>query len=123
MVGAPIRLNGRALTVELAREVLRDLIHSRSEILSIEQIQKAVASYFNVKVTDLKGDRRSRIVSTPRQVAMYLCRKHTKASFPEIGHRFGGHGSLDPAGSHYVRADAERPQLGGERFCPSPGLG
>jgi chromosomal replication initiator protein len=83
-------LHSRPLTVELAKEVLKDLIQARSELVTIEQIQKLVASYFNVKVTDLKGERRSRIISVPRQVAMYLCRKHTKASYPEIGDRFGG---------------------------------
>jgi chromosomal replication initiator protein len=83
-------LHDRSLTLDLAKEVLKDFMQSRSELLSIEQIQKLVANYFNVKVADLKGERRSRIVSMPRQVAMYLCRKHTKASFPEICDRFGG---------------------------------
>ncbi len=82
-------LHRRDLTVELAREVLKDLIgHRGGEVLTIEQIQKAVATQYNVKVGDLKGERRSRTISTPRQVAMYLCRKHTRASFPEIGSRF-----------------------------------
>jgi chromosomal replication initiator protein len=89
-VSAYASLHNRPITIELAREVLTDLIKARTEAPSIEHIQKVVANYFNLKVSDLKGERRSRIVSGPRQLAMYLCRKHTKASFPDIGDRFGG---------------------------------
>jgi chromosomal replication initiator protein len=89
-VSAYASLHNRPITIELTREVLTDLIKARVEPPSIDQIQKVVANYFNVKVSDLKGERRNRIVSGPRQVAMYLCRKHTKASFPDIGERFGG---------------------------------
>jgi chromosomal replication initiator protein len=83
-------LHGRSISIELASEVLKDLIKARGELVTVEHIQRIVASYYNVKVADLKGDRRSRVISMPRQIAMYLCRKHTRASFPDIGNRFGG---------------------------------
>ena len=58
--------------------------------LSVENIQKEVASYFGIKVADLKSPKRHKAVARPRQVAMYLCRKLIGSSFPEIGQRFGG---------------------------------
>ena len=51
---------------------------------------KTVASYYNVKISDIKSKRRTREISTTRQIAMYLCREHTKSSLPEIGKQFGG---------------------------------
>ena len=55
-----------------------------------EQIQKTVADFFRIKLVDLTGKRRVRSLALPRQIAMYLCRKHVHSSFPEIGHKFGG---------------------------------
>jgi chromosomal replication initiator protein len=57
---------------------------------SIESIQKIVSDYFQIKLSDLKSQRRVRSLVEPRQIAMYLCKKHLHASFPEIGHKFGG---------------------------------
>lgn len=83
------QLLNRPLDMETAKAVLRDVLPARGQ-LSVEGIIKTVAQHFDVKVSDLRGAKRSRSVATPRQVAMYLCRKHTGASYPDIGKAFGG---------------------------------
>ena len=84
-------LTGRALTVELAQDVLKDLFpHSESANVSIEGIQKLVAERFGLSVAQLCGDRRSQNIVYPRQVAMYLSRELTDSSLPKIGREFGG---------------------------------
>ncbi|HWP35427.1 MAG TPA: chromosomal replication initiator protein DnaA, partial [Thermodesulfobacteriota bacterium] len=87
---AHVELTGRALTLELAREVLRELQPKPTRELTVEDVQRAVASFYNLRVADLKSQRRLKVVTLPRQIAMYLARTCTKASFPEIGARFGG---------------------------------
>lgn len=82
-------LTGSPLTADYAQTVLADILQSRSLQLSVESIQKLVCSYYQIKIVDLKSPRRQRILVRPRQVAMYLCRKHAGASFPELGARFG----------------------------------
>ena len=69
------------------RGVLRD---RGDRAITIESIQKAVCDFFRIRPTDLRSKRRTRTVALPRQVAMYLCRRYTDASFPVIGDRFGG---------------------------------
>jgi len=83
-------LSGTPITVEMAREVLKNLIPDRNRSLTIEAIQKLVADHYNIKISDLKSPRRLRVLTVPRQIAMYLCRKHVKSSFPELGMKFGG---------------------------------
>ncbi len=78
------------ITVELARQALKDTISPEGRPVDCDQIVKSVAGYFNVKVSDLSSDRRHKAVTVPRQVAMYLVRELTRMSFPEIGRRFGG---------------------------------
>ena len=80
----------RAITKEFAEETLRSLIATAPAGLSIEAIQREVANYFDIKLHDLKGPKRHRAVAHPRMVAMYLARRLTSMSFPEIGSRFGG---------------------------------
>ncbi len=93
--GALIRLMAHAsltktpITIDYARQVLNDILDAREQSVSVESIQRLVATYFQVKVTDLKSNRRHKILVRPRQVAMYLCRKHAGASYPELGSRFG----------------------------------
>lgn len=82
-------LRGRTLDEAFVREVLGKPVTDKP-LLTIDAVQKAVAAYYSVRITDLKGKRRHRGVSRPRMVAMYLCRQLTGASFPEIGLRFGG---------------------------------
>jgi len=83
-------VSGRTLTIELAREQLKDLIPSESPAATVDGIQKLVANYFELKVVDLKSKNNSPQMVLPRQIAMYLCKQHTTCSLPEIGRRFGG---------------------------------
>jgi len=83
MTDAPINRN-------LAREVLRGLVTDKKPRITVEQIQKAVCSFYNVRISELKSNRRTKQIVLPRQVAMYICRRQTAASFPEIGGKFGG---------------------------------
>jgi chromosomal replication initiator protein len=83
-------LQGRPLSMELAQEVLRNVIDHDDKAITIEQIQKFVADYYQLKLTELKSRNNSKSIAMPRQVAMYLCKSLTHASLPEIGRSFGG---------------------------------
>ena len=83
-------LTGRPLTIELAQDVLRNVIDHDERAVTIEQIQKFVAEYYQLKLHDLKSRNNSKSVAMPRQIAMYLCKMLTHASLPEIGRSFGG---------------------------------
>jgi len=89
-VVAHATLVGRPITPETTQEVLHDLLRANERRLTIEDIQKQVAAHHNIKVSDMHSARRSRVVARPRQVAMYLSKKLTSKSLPEIGRRFGG---------------------------------
>ncbi|MCL1853039.1 MAG: chromosomal replication initiator protein DnaA [Peptococcaceae bacterium] len=78
------------MTPDLAAEVLKDMLPQSGHNISGETIQKIVAEHYNMTVQELKQKKRTRTVSFPRQVAMYLCRKHTDLSLPMIGEIFGG---------------------------------
>ena len=83
-------LVGRPISLETTQEVLHDLLRANDRRLSVEDIQKQVANHYNIKVSDMHSARRARMVARPRQVAMYLSKKFTSKSLPEIGRRFGG---------------------------------
>jgi chromosomal replication initiator protein len=83
-------LTGRGLTLDLAQDVLRNVLDHDEKAVTIEQIQKFVAEYYQLKLADLKSRNNSKSVAMPRQVAMYLCKSLTHASLPEIGRSFGG---------------------------------
>jgi chromosomal replication initiator protein len=83
-------LTGNEISIATAKETLKDILSDRQKLISIENIQKAVADYYKIKVSDLKSARKLKIYSHPRQLGMYLCRTLTKSSFPEIGEKFGG---------------------------------
>ncbi|MBM3847789.1 MAG: chromosomal replication initiator protein DnaA [Verrucomicrobia bacterium] len=83
-------LKGQPLTIELAQEVLKNVIDHEEKAVTIEQIQRFVADYYQLKLTELKSRNNSKSVAMPRQVAMYLCKSLTHASLPEIGRSFGG---------------------------------
>jgi len=83
-------LTGRGMTLDLAQEVLRNVIDHDEKAVTIEQIQKFVAEYYQLKLVDLKSRNNSKSIAMPRQVAMYLCKSLTHASLPEIGRSFGG---------------------------------
>ena len=89
-VVAHATLVGRPVTMETTQEVLQDLLRANDRRISIDDIQKQVANHYNIKVSDMHSARRSRSVARPRQVAMYLSKKLTSKSLPEIGRKFGG---------------------------------
>jgi chromosomal replication initiator protein len=84
------RFANAALTVELAREALRDLLAVQIRQVSVENIQRIVADYFKIKVADMYSKKRSRTVARPRQIAMALAKELTSLSLPDIGDAFGG---------------------------------
>ena len=81
---------GRPITLDFAKEALRDLLALQDRLVTVENIQKTVAEYFKVRVADLLSKRRSRSVTRPRQIAMSLAKELTSHSLPEIGDAFGG---------------------------------
>jgi chromosomal replication initiator protein len=80
----------RKLDLELTQEVLKEFTLDKNRHFTIPNIIKIVAGYYGLKVSDIKSKRRTREISEPRQIAMFLCREHTKSSLPEIGRQFGG---------------------------------
>ncbi len=84
------RFNKRPISVELAKEALKDLLAVQNRQVSIENIQKTVADYYKIKVADMYSKKRVRSLARPRQMAMYLARELTDLSYPEIGLSFGG---------------------------------
>jgi chromosomal replication initiator protein len=83
-------LKGQELSMTLVQEVLRDVLRHEERAVTIDMIQKFVADYYQLKLTELKSKNNSKSVALPRQVAMYLCKALTTASLPEIGRSFGG---------------------------------
>lgn len=81
---------GTAITLESVQETLSDSRYMMGQRLTVDRIQRAVCEVFSVTPTDMVSKRRARIIARPRQVAMYLCKKLTKRSLPDIGRRFGG---------------------------------
>ncbi|HTD51472.1 MAG TPA: DnaA/Hda family protein, partial [Thermoanaerobaculia bacterium] len=81
-------LTGKPLTVELARETLRDIVGTEEHRAVPSEILKAVATHYGLRVSDMKARSNAKPVAFPRQVAMYLCRKLTELSYPEIGRLF-----------------------------------
>jgi chromosomal replication initiator protein len=90
-------LSGREVTKEVVEHLLRDILQEEAKkIITIDQIQRKVAEHFDVRLADMTSKRRPANIAFPRQVAMYLARKHTKSSLNEIGDAFGGrdHGTV-----------------------------
>jgi chromosomal replication initiator protein len=83
-------LVGTAVTLESTQEVLQDILRANDRRITIEDIQKKVAGHFAIKVSDMHSARRSVAIARPRQIAMYLAKKLTTKSLPEIGRKFGG---------------------------------
>jgi chromosomal replication initiator protein len=81
---------GRDITIELIRESLKDLLALQDKLVSIDNIQRTVAEYYKIKMSDILSKRRSRSVARPRQVAMAMAKELTNHSLPEIGDAFGG---------------------------------
>jgi chromosomal replication initiator protein len=89
-VMANSRFTGRPITLEFTKEALKDLLSLQAKLVTIDNIQKTVADYYKVRMSDLLSKRRSRSVARPRQVAMALAKELTTHSLPEIGDAFGG---------------------------------
>jgi chromosomal replication initiator protein len=89
-IGAHASLTRKEINLDLAKAILHPLIGNGGREVSPENIQKAVAEHFGVKVSELRSDRKHKVIAMPRQVAMYLMRSMTRCSFPDIGQRFGG---------------------------------
>lgn len=83
-------LIGRPITLDMTQEVLQDLLRANDRRVTVDEIQRQVADYFNIKLSDLLSARRARQVARPRQVAMYLSKQLTSKSLPSIGRKFGG---------------------------------
>jgi chromosomal replication initiator protein len=89
-VAATSNFTGRPITLEFAKEALRDLLALQEKLVTVENIQKTVAEYYKIRIADLLSKRRSRSIARPRQVAMALAKELTNHSLPEIGDAFGG---------------------------------
>jgi chromosomal replication initiator protein len=89
-VAANSQFTGRPITLDFAKEALRDLLALQDKLVTVENIQKTVAEYYKIRVADLLSKRRSRSIARPRQVAMALAKELTSHSLPEIGDAFGG---------------------------------
>ncbi len=89
-VVAHATLTGRPVDLEFARSALQDLIRANDRRITIDEIQRKVADFYKIRLADLLSARRSREVARPRQIAMYLAKRLTPRSLPEIGRKFGG---------------------------------
>ena len=104
------RFNQKEISIALAREALRDLLSIQNRQISVENIQKTVADYYKIKVSDMYSKKRPASIARPRQIAMYLAKELTQKSLPEIGELFGGRDHTTVL--HAVRKIAgERQQL------------
>ena len=101
------RFNQKDISIQLAREALRDLLSIQDRQISVENIQKTVADYYKIKVADMYSKKRPASIARPRQIAMYLAKELTQKSLPEIGELFGGR-------DHTTVLHAVR-KIGGER--------
>jgi chromosomal replication initiator protein len=104
------RFNQKEISIQLARDALRDLLSIQNRQISVENIQKTVADYYKIKVADMYSKKRPASIARPRQIAMYLAKELTQKSLPEIGELFGGRDHTTVL--HAVRKiTAERQQL------------
>ena len=103
------RFNMKEISIQLAREALRDLLSIQNRQISVENIQKTVADYYKIKVADMYSKKRPASIARPRQIAMYLAKELTQKSLPEIGELFGGRDHTTVL--HAVRKMAAERQL------------
>jgi len=104
------RFNQKEISIQLARDALRDLLSIQNRQISVENIQKTVADYYKIKVADMYSKKRPASIARPRQIAMYLAKEMTQKSLPEIGELFGGRDHTTVL--HAVRKiSAERQQM------------
>ncbi len=89
-IAAYASLTGREIDMTLVQEVLKKITHNEKEKVTVEEITKIVASKYGIKINDLKSQKKNKNLATARQIAMYLARKFTSASYPDIGEKIGG---------------------------------
>lgn len=89
-INANAQFTGNTISVDFAREALRDMIDAQARMVTLDNIQKTVAEYFKIRVSDLLSSKRNRSIARPRQIAMALSKELTNHSLPEIGDSFGG---------------------------------
>ena len=87
---ATATLIGREVTIDSAREELADLLRVADRVLTVDEIQQKVAAHYGIRISDIMSARRTKTITVPRQVAMYLSKKLTRLSLPDIGRSFGG---------------------------------
>jgi chromosomal replication initiator protein len=111
---ANARFTGQPITLDFAKEALKDLLNLQARLVTIENIQKTVADYFKVRMSELLSERRSRSVARPRQIAMALSKELTAHSLPEIGSAFGGrdHTTVLHACKRVKELQESEPRLG-----------
>ena len=85
-----VRFHGREVTIDVARTALKDLLSIQNRQISVENIQKAVADFYSIKVADMYSKKRPANIARPRQIAMFMAKELTQKSLPEIGELFGG---------------------------------
>jgi chromosomal replication initiator protein len=112
-LGAFASLTKATITVDLTKELLRNTLKGAQREITVENIQKTICDYYNIRLGDLKAKRRTQNIALPRQVAMYLCRKYTETSFPAIGDKFGGrdHSTVIHASKTIERKIKEDPHM------------
>lgn len=89
-IGAYASLTSTTVTLEMAKDVLKDILVERNKDITVEEIIKKVSNHYNIKISDIKSPKRLKTVVLPRQIAMYISRQLTSSSYPEIGEKFGG---------------------------------
>src|SRR6266487_3232314 len=114
-LGAYAALTGQAITMELAQNVLKELVNDARRVVTLDAIQEVVAARFHIKVSEMKSKRRTKALVYPRQMAMYLCREITQQSYPEIARHFGGkdHTTIMHACRQIEKAKENNPGLQG----------
>jgi chromosomal replication initiator protein len=110
---ASMRFTGRDIDLDLAKEALKDIVGFQQRMISLDNIQKTVAEYFKIRVSDIRSKKRTRNITRPRQIAMTLSKELTNHSLPEIGDAFGGrdHTTVIHAVKKVSELTSEIPQL------------
>jgi chromosomal replication initiator protein len=112
-LGAYATLTGQAITLEMAKNVLKELVNEAKRVITLDAVQEVVATKFHIKVSEMKSKRRTKALVHPRQVAMFLCREITQQSYPEIARHFGGkdHTTIMHACRQIEKARESNPDL------------
>lgn len=110
---ASMRFTGREIDLDLAKDALKDIVGFQKRMISLENIQKTVAEYYKIRVSDIRSKKRTRSITRPRQIAMSLAKELTNHSLPEIGDAFGGrdHTTVIHAVKKVVELKVDHPQI------------